>query len=166
MGKLGTDLAAIDFSQECEYVTELHAAVAGARKAAGEVFLLHVGFCQAEIIQLQNAWYRPILQFQGIQVGYLMSPQAVHLNQAGHRRLFFLGCRDAGRRNGSGLAVSLAGSCPLKQPLADGGMSNLRLAVAKRPEIAPPALGHGVRFCHELLIQGLDRGGIAAKQWR
>ena len=74
MGELGADLAAIDFFQESVNVTKLHAAIAGARQASREVFLLHVRFSQAQIIQLQDAWDPTLLQFQRVQIGDLMSP--------------------------------------------------------------------------------------------
>ena len=166
VGKLGAYLAAIDFFQQCINVTQFHAPVAGPGQAAGEVFLLHIRFGQAEIIELEHTRDRSVLQLQGIQIGYLMSAQAVHLNKAGYGRLFFLGGGNTCRLNGCRLAVSFACSCSFQEALADGRVGNFRLPVTQRPEISPPALGNGIRICHELLIERFDRGRVAAEQWR
>ncbi len=81
MRRLDTNLAAVDFFQERQYVAQLHALVAAARKAAGVELGIHVGLGQAEVVELQHAGHAPLHDAERINIGDLVPAQAVHLDE-------------------------------------------------------------------------------------
>src|SRR5690606_22867931 len=86
MRELGADLAAVNFLQQCEDISQLHPPVACAGKPARYEFGVHVRFGQAEVIELEHSGYGPFHQSQRIQVRYLVAAKAVYLDQTGDRR--------------------------------------------------------------------------------
>ena len=81
MREFGADLAAINPVEQLNNVAQLHALVARSGKTAREKLGIHVGFGQTEILQLQNARDRTFHDAQRIDIGYLVTAQAIDLDE-------------------------------------------------------------------------------------
>jgi hypothetical protein len=91
MGKLHSQLAAVDLLQQRNDLFQLHARVTGACKAPGEKLTSKVSLIQAEKIELQYGRHMALPQSEGIEIGNLVTAKTVDLYQPRHGRLLLTG---------------------------------------------------------------------------
>jgi uncharacterized protein YabE (DUF348 family) len=91
VGEFSTDFAAVNFPEQRNDVTQLHAPIAGTGQPTGHELGIHVAVAKAEIVQLQDARRRPLHEAQRVNVSDLVAAQAIDLDQPRNSRLFLAG---------------------------------------------------------------------------
>ena len=112
--ELGADLAAVNSLEHCEDLPQRHVLRADAGQAAGVELRIHVGLTEPEVIELQHRRHVTPPQSQRVEVGDLMPPHAVDLDEPCDGRLL-LAC-------GTGAFARRAAGCSTRrlQPTSDG----------------------------------------------
>ncbi len=166
MCELCTNLAAINTSRQSQDVAQLHAFVSSTGKATGIELGIHVAFIQSEVVQFEDARRRAFHYAQRINVRYLVAAQAVNLDKAGNRCLFFAradGLVGKTCRDPAGLATI---PCLQDKVLTNHRMRDFGVRIAQRLEILTPAGRNRIGSLQILLVQHFDGTCIGTEQRR
>ncbi len=157
-------LAAVNRPQQRDDVAQFHARVAGTGEAARVELGVHIGLGQAEVVELEDAGNAPLHQAERIEIGDLVTAKAVYLDEARHGSLLL----GRGRGRFAACRPELPGPAAvarrLEQLFANPGMGDLGARIAERLEIFAPDRRNRVGIAQILLVQCLDRAGIAAEE--
>ena len=114
--------------------------------------------------RIQLGHRRPFAQTQRIEIGRLVAPVAVGVDDPQHCRLLFGGLGAESRRaNRSGLRAQRE----LGKGVANWPVRDLAAALGlglEGQEILPPVVADRVRIAQEAFVQFLDEGRVTAEQ--
>ncbi len=157
--KLCRELAAIDVPEQCENVAELHALAACAGKTAGKELGIEVVPTQTEEVELEHGRHVAAHEPQRVDIGDLMTAQAVDLDQARYRCLLLDRRHQPAARFGGTVRLTR-----FLQPFADrsqnGPVGHVAKVAAQRLEESPPYGRDSIGRLEIILVQRFDEGSV------
>src|SRR4029077_5316392 len=155
VGKLGAHGPGVDLPQLPEDLTQREALRHRLDTAAGEELRIEIGAAEAEVFRVERTGMRPRHESERIDVGDEVSAVDPYLDEPRHRRLAGIAGRVRGcRRTACG------------RPPGDGLTQWLMRALAGRSahlrKVAPPTLLDAARIAQILLVEGVEKLGVAA----
>ncbi len=166
--ELGPDRAAIDGLELVQDVAQLHPLRHRLGATGGEELGVEIGRSQAEILEIEHRRPRPLGEAQGVELRDQVAAIDPDLDEPRDRRL--LGVH-AGVRRPYAPRYALRASrgrllaCTLGERRFDRALATL---CAFRPreavEVAPPLVLYARRIAQVLLVEGIEKGGVAAEE--
>jgi len=159
VGELGADRARIDELELLEDVTQLHPRRHRLGAAGGEELRAEVGRCEAEVFELEHWRSGPTHESERIEIGDEMAAVGPELDETRDGGLL------GGDRGSLGESPGASARFPrsLGEERLDGALRPLTASSARQAiEVASPRLLYARRIAQILLVEGIEKGGVAA----